>query len=258
MDTHEPIHPATPYTSSTTAVRSTAVVQHSTQQKKSIQQQATNPQCVYDNGTAAQQYHGSTAENTRNYSYARDRGRYSGQPPPPKKKNTDCSGTLNYARAWPVWRFLLLHAPLSPSTYTAVHVYSGRYHTAEHALVQSLFLCRAGMYSSTCVGTGTVLGFPFFYYYPPSRGASDSSPGEPLDAPRSPSRSSVPVLSPGPQRAAVWGGRGAPARAREPKWRSGVAAVFGVCYNRHIFKDVVGHHYYHYRFRAALYIAFQQ
>ena len=56
MDTHEPIHPATPYTSSTTAVRSTAVVQHSTQQKKSIQQQATNPQCVYDNGTAAQQY----------------------------------------------------------------------------------------------------------------------------------------------------------------------------------------------------------
>ena len=32
--THEPIHPATSYSRSTTAVRSTAVVQHRTQQKK--------------------------------------------------------------------------------------------------------------------------------------------------------------------------------------------------------------------------------
>ena len=33
------------------------------------------------------------------------------------------------------------------------------------------------MYSSTCVGTGTVQGFPFFHDSPPSRGASDPSPG---------------------------------------------------------------------------------
>ena len=71
-----------------------------------------------------------------------------------------------------------------------------------------------------------VLGFPFFYDSPPSRGASDPSPGEPLDAPRSPRCSSEPVLSLSPQRAAVWGGRGATARPREAKWSSGVAAVF--------------------------------
>ena len=59
--THEPIHPTTPYNSSTTAVRSTAVVQHSTQQQKNIQQ-PTNPVCVYDNSTNR-----STAEKTRNY-----------------------------------------------------------------------------------------------------------------------------------------------------------------------------------------------
>ena len=71
-----------------------------------------------------------------------------------------------------------LDAPRSPSTYTAVDVYSGRYHTAEHALVQNLFLCRAGMdvrqhmrwyrYSA---------GISIFHDSPPSRGASDPSPG---------------------------------------------------------------------------------
>ena len=96
-----------------------------------------------------------------------------------------------------------------------------------------------------------VLGFPFFYDSPPSRGASDPSPGEPLDAPRSPRCSSEPVLSLSPQRAAVWGGRGATARPREAKWSSGVAAVSWVCYNKNIFKDPFGHDYCH---RAALYI----
>ena len=108
---------------------------------------------------------------------------------------------------------------------------------------QSLFLCRSGMYISTCVGTcGTVLGFPFFVFNPPSRGASDPSRGEPLASPRSPSRSLAPVLSPRPQRAAVWGGRGATAGPREAKWSSGVAAVFWVCYNRHVLQDNFGYH----------------
>ena len=92
-----------------------------------------------------------------------------------------------------------------------------------------------------------VLGFPFFYDSPPSRGASDPSPGEPLDAPRSPRWSSASALSPSCERAVVWGGRGAAARPREAKWSSGVTAVFGVyyksstlfwvCYNNDIFKE---------------------
>ena len=52
-----------------------------------------------------------------------------------------------------------LHAPRSPSTYTAVDVQ------------------QYVSYSSTCVGTGTSRGFPSFYDSPPSRGASDPSPG---------------------------------------------------------------------------------
>ena len=62
---------------------------------------------------------------------------------------------------------------------------------------------------------------------PPFRGASDPSSGGLFHAPRSPSRSSAPVLSPAPRGAAVWGGRRATARPREAKWISGVAAVFG-------------------------------
>ena len=93
------------------------------------------------------------------------------------------------------------------------------------------------MYSSTCVGTGTVQGFPFFYHSPPSRGASDPSPGGPFHAPRSPSRSWAPVLSPGSPRVAVWGGHGANPRPRVAEWRSGPAAVFWVCYNKKVFKD---------------------
>ena len=42
----------------------------------------------------------------------------------------------------------------------------------------------------------------------------------------------------------MWDGRGATARPREAKPRSGVAAVFWVCYNKNIFKDAFGHHYY--------------
>ena len=130
-----------------------------------------------------------------------------------------------------------LHAPRSPSTYTAIDVYSSTYHPAAHALVQSLFLCRAGMYSSTCVGTCQVQCWDFhFYDSPPSRGASDPSPGEPLDASRSPRWSWAPVLSPSPQRAPVWGGRGANPRPGEANWSSGVAAAFWVCYTKKVFE----------------------
>ena len=121
------------------------------------------------------------------------------------------------------------------------------HHRAAHSLVQSSFLCRAGMYSGTCVGTAgtTVLGFPFFNYYPPSRGASDPSPVEPLDAPRSRSRSSAPILPPRPQRGAICGGRGTVVVPRGVGWRSGVAAVFWVCCSKNVFKDPFGHHYYY-------------
>ena len=98
--------------------------------------------------------------------------------------------------------------------------------------VPSLSLCRAGV--------------SIFNDSLPPRGASRRVPGRTsFQGPRSPRWSSAPVLPPGPQRAAVWGGRGATARPREAKWSSGVAAVFLVCYNRHMFKDSFGHHDHH-------------
>ena len=57
---------------------------------------------------------------------------------------------------------------------------------------------------------------------------------------RSPSLAATPVLSPGIARAAVWVGLGAVARSLGIGWRSGLAAVFGVYYNRHVFKDLFG------------------
>ena len=129
-----------------------------------------------------------------------------------------------------------LHAPRSPSTYTAVDVYSSTYHTAEHALVQTFFLCRAGMdvQHITCVGTGTVQGFPFLYGSPPSRGAI--RPRE-ANVQRSPlaELGTAPVMRRVQSRAAVWVGRGATARAREAEWSSRLAAVFWVCYNENVF-----------------------
>ena len=104
-------------------------------------------------------------------------------------------------------------------------------------------------YGSSCVDTNRALcrvsyaGIFIFYDSPPFRGASKPSPGGPFHAPRSPSRSSATVLLPVRQRAAVWDGRRATARPREAKWRSGVAAVFWVDYNKNIFKDPFGHYY---------------
>ena len=53
----------------------------------------------------------------------------------------------------------------------------------------------------------------------------------------------------------MWEGRGATARRREAKWSSGVAAVFWVYYNKHVFKDSldITRHHYHYYYRGALY-----
>ena len=70
-------------------------------------------------------------------------------------------------------------------------------------------------------------GIPIFLRFYATPGSERPVPGNvTFQGPRSPSRSSAPVLLPAPQRAAVWGGRGATARPREAKWSSGVAAVF--------------------------------
>ena len=153
------------------------------------------------------------------------------------------SGTPNHARAGPLWRFCLstpLHAPRSPSSYTAVDVCSSYV-----------------SYRSTCVGAEFVpvscrdvqhhmrwyklyiqcWDFHFLRFSAIPR-SWRSVPGRTLHAPRSPSWSSSPVLSPGPQRADVSGGRGATARPREAKGSSGVAAVSWVSYNKNIFSKI--------------------
>ena len=50
----------------------------------------------------------------------------------------------------------------------------------------------------------------------------------------------------------VWVGPGAVARSRGIGWRSGLAAVFGVYCNRHVFRDSFEHYYYYFS-RGALY-----
>ena len=54
----------------------------------------------------------------------------------------------------------------------------------------------------------------------------------------------------------MWVGLGTVARSRGIGWRSGLVAVFGVYYNRHVFRDPFGHYYYYYYYyyyRGALY-----
>ena len=63
----------------------------------------------------------------------------------------------------------------------------------------------------------------------PFPGRERSVPGRAtLHAPRSPSRASAAILSPGIPRADVWGGRGTVVVPRGVGWRSGLAAVFWV------------------------------
>ena len=78
-------------------------------------------------------------------------------------------------------------------------------------------------------------------------GRERSVPGRvPLHGPRSPSEASAAVLSPGTLRVDVWGGHGTVVVPRGVGWRSGLADVLGVSYNRHIFKDphldIIHHH----------------
>ena len=96
---------------------------------------------------------------------------------------------------------------------------------------------RIGAAPAVFVPVSVVLGFPLLSDHPPSRGASDPSTGGHFHTPRSPNRSSAPVLSPGRHRVALWDGRGATSRPREVKWSSRLAAVFWECYNHSIFKD---------------------
>ena len=90
-------------------------------------------------------------------------------------------------------------------------------------------------YSSKCVGTNRVAvshtGISIFERFPAIPGSERSVPGRAF--PRSPlAESVIGARSFAGERAAVWVGRGATARPREAKWRSGVASVFWVCYNK--------------------------
>ena len=156
------------YNNSNTYCSIAVVGQPSTQKKENIHQQPSNPQCVYDNSTTAvQQYSRKYAELCQGWGRV-----YGGQKTKKNKKNCS-SGTPNHTtergRSGGLCLSIPLHAPRSPSTCTAVDVYSRTYHTAAHALVQSLFLCRAGMWgSATCTlcwypGTA-VLGLQQYTY----------------------------------------------------------------------------------------------
>ena len=115
-----------------------------------------------------------------------------------------------------------LHAPLSPSTCTAVDVYSSTYHTAEMALVRSLFLSRAIMdvQQHLRCGTGTVQGFPIFTIL--------RHPGKRAIRPREAKvqrslfaeSGTTPGVRRGQKIAAVWVGSGATARPRDAYWSS--------------------------------------
>ena len=67
---------------------------------------------------------------------------------------------------------------------------------------------------------------------------------------RSPGLAATPVLPPGSARTAGWVGLGAVAPSRGIGWRSGLAAVLGEYFNRHVLRDPCGHYYYD---RGALY-----
>ena len=80
--------------------------------------------------------------------------------------------------------FLPLHA--SPRPLLAEYAHSSTRCVQQYVSFSSTYMrwykvcscvVQGWMYSSTCVGTGTVQGFPFFYDSPPSRGASDPPPG---------------------------------------------------------------------------------
>ena len=187
--------PRTTEVHSSSTQYSSSTAQHTAKKKHPPNNPRTRKVCTI----IVQQQYSRTAENTRNYCMPETREGIADKTKTKQKKQCHC-GTPNHARAGPVWRCLPLHA--SPRLALAECVHSRR-------CVQQYV-----SYSSTCVGEefvpvscrdeqqhnmrwypGTVLGFPFFYDSPPSRGASDLSAGEPLDAPRWPRWSSESVLS---------------------------------------------------------------
>ena len=89
-------------------------------------------------------------------------------------------------------------------------------------------------------------GISKFLRFSATPGSEQTRPREGT-SPRSPliELGTAPVVRWGQRRAAVWDGHGATARPWEAKWRSGVAAVFWVCYNKHIVEDPFGHHHYY-------------
>ena len=96
-----------------------------------------------------------------------------------------------------------LHGPRSPSTYTAVDVYSSTYHSAEHALVQVRY---------RDFHFFTILRHPGERAIRPREANVQRSPLAELGT--------APVMRRGQRRAAVWVGRGATARPREAEWSS--------------------------------------
>ena len=123
-----------------------------------------------------------------------------------------------------------LHAPRSPSTYTAVDAYSGRYHTAEHALVQNLFLCRAGMDVQQHVRWYRYsAGISIFSRFSAIPGSERSVPGRPTyNAPRSPSWARHPLCA-GDREGLLCGWDVAPQRDRGRPSRARVSHLFFGC-----------------------------
>ena len=111
-------------------------------------------------------------------------------------------------------------------------------------------------YSRTCVGTWRVYPLcraeiSIFLRFSATPGSERPIPERPpLHATNSPNRASAATLSPETPRGVLWGGRGAVVAPRGVGWRSGLASVFWVCYNRHVFKYTFQHHhhdhYHHY------------
>ena len=102
------------------------------------------------------------------------------------------------------------HQPTHPRRATAILQYVQR---DMRWYMPSLSLCRPGI--------------SFFLRLSATPGSERPVPGRArFQGPRSPWRSSAPVLSPGSPRADVWGGRGTIVVPRGVGWRSGVAAAF--------------------------------
>ena len=100
------------------------------------------------------------------------------------------------------------------------------------------------MYSSTCVGTGTVQGFPFFHDSPPTRGASDPSPGGQRTTLTARRVGHGTRYSPGTKKGCCVSGTWRHSEAAGRRVALETRSCFQVCYNRHVFKDLFEHDHY--------------